>query len=269
MKGEGKRFNTGKLRYDLLPPFAMKELAKVYTMGAEKYGDRNWEEGMSWSVIIASLKRHIALVEQGKDYDKESGLLHITHVMANASFLTEYYRIFPEGDDRQHNYLKIPRIGLDIDGVCADFIGHYCKKFDLPMPTSWNFEYGFWDRLKELDDDFWLSIPRLFNPTDLKFEPVAYVTKRELCGVDRTKAWLQLNKFPTAPVFMVKDGETKIDTLTKNNIEWFVDDKFQTFKEINEDGRMHCFLMDAPWNRKYDVGHHRIYSLNDLPMIGK
>uniref|UniRef100_UPI001E4FF338 dATP/dGTP diphosphohydrolase domain-containing protein n=1 Tax=Acetomicrobium sp. S15 = DSM 107314 TaxID=2529858 RepID=UPI001E4FF338 len=36
------------LRYDLIPSDALRELAKVYTVGAEKYGERNWEKGMSW-----------------------------------------------------------------------------------------------------------------------------------------------------------------------------------------------------------------------------
>ena len=42
------RFNAGKLRYDLLPADALERLVGVYTIGAEKYDDRNWEKGFPW-----------------------------------------------------------------------------------------------------------------------------------------------------------------------------------------------------------------------------
>src|SRR6187399_1313572 len=57
---KGLRHNKGKIRYDLLEPFAITELAKVFTKGAEKYADRNWEKGMKWSKMRASLGRHLA-----------------------------------------------------------------------------------------------------------------------------------------------------------------------------------------------------------------
>jgi len=39
-KEVGLRHNSGKLRYDLLEPFAQEQLAKVFTSGANKYADR-------------------------------------------------------------------------------------------------------------------------------------------------------------------------------------------------------------------------------------
>ena len=91
MKHKGLRYNDGKLRYDLLPKFAIEELTKVLTRGSQKYEPRNWENGMSWTSVLASLKRHLAAFEKGEDFDEESGLLHIAHVIANASFITEFY----------------------------------------------------------------------------------------------------------------------------------------------------------------------------------
>ena len=41
----------------------------------------------------------------------------------------------------------------------------------------------------------------------------------------------------------------------------FIDDKNETFKECLNSG-IFCYLMDAPHNQHYDVGHHRIYDLN-------
>lgn len=34
--------STGKGRYDLVSPFAMRRLAQHYENGAQKYADRNW-----------------------------------------------------------------------------------------------------------------------------------------------------------------------------------------------------------------------------------
>jgi hypothetical protein len=37
VKHKGLRFNQGKLRYDLVNPWAHEQLVKVFTRGAEKY----------------------------------------------------------------------------------------------------------------------------------------------------------------------------------------------------------------------------------------
>jgi hypothetical protein len=68
-KGTGLRFNQNKLRYDLVEPRAHRDMVKVLTYGAKKYFDRNWENGLSWTSVIASAKRHLAAIELGEDYD--------------------------------------------------------------------------------------------------------------------------------------------------------------------------------------------------------
>jgi hypothetical protein len=40
-KEEGLKFDEGKLRFDLIPIYPLEELARVYTIGAKKYGDYN------------------------------------------------------------------------------------------------------------------------------------------------------------------------------------------------------------------------------------
>lgn len=40
-KEEGLRYNEGKVRHDLLEPYAINELAKVFTKGSEKYLPHN------------------------------------------------------------------------------------------------------------------------------------------------------------------------------------------------------------------------------------
>jgi hypothetical protein len=105
--GSGLRYNIGKLRYDLVPHNSHRDFVRVLTRGAKKYSDDNWRKGMPWMDVVASLKRHLEAFCSGEDYDKESHLLHIAHVMANASFLNEYYYIYPEGDNRIKTLTKI------------------------------------------------------------------------------------------------------------------------------------------------------------------
>src|SRR5665213_559065 len=115
MKRSGKRFDEGKIRMDLVPPYAHQQLARVLTLGAEKYGKDNYRNGMAWSKVIASLERHLNAFKFGEDFDKESSINHAAHIMCNAAFLLEYSKIYPQGDDRQHSYLTAPKVGLDID----------------------------------------------------------------------------------------------------------------------------------------------------------
>lgn len=267
MDGKGMRFNKNKTRHDLVPPFAQEQYAKVLTHGARKYDERNWERGMKWTTVLASLKRHILAFERGEDYDPETKLLHTAHAMCNLAFLTEYYQIFPEGDDRSHWYMKSPKIGLDIDEVLADWVKHYTKRFELEIPTSWNFDKDFAQRLNELkeDCDFWMTIPPKINPKTIPFEPYCYITSRGI-PTEWTNEWLQKNGFPMSPVYTLSPGESKADIAKKVGINWFVDDGYKNFVELNDAG-ICCFLFDTPHNQRYEVGYKRIYSLDELPRV--
>ncbi len=55
-----KRDSTvGKGAFELISPFALERLAKVYERGAVQKGDRNWEKGMPFSRCLQSALRHI------------------------------------------------------------------------------------------------------------------------------------------------------------------------------------------------------------------
>lgn len=96
------RYDTNKLRYDLIPQDALAEYVKVLTLGAAKYADRNWEKGMSWSRCFASLQRHSAAWMQGEDCDPELGTDHMAHVAWNALALVAY-RLRQIGKDDRPN----------------------------------------------------------------------------------------------------------------------------------------------------------------------
>ena len=82
---------AGKLRFDLIPPEVDRSLAEVYTLGAAKYSDRNWEKGIPFTVIIASLKRHLNEFELGTLVNHKDGdLLHVEHVLWWAAALVTF-----------------------------------------------------------------------------------------------------------------------------------------------------------------------------------
>lgn len=60
--GEGsaqREESSGKGRPDLISPYGLSRLARWYELGANKYGDRNWEKGMPFSRYTASMFRHL------------------------------------------------------------------------------------------------------------------------------------------------------------------------------------------------------------------
>ena len=101
------RYNDDKIRYDLLEPYAIQELAKVFSAGAKKYASWNWlNGGMDYSKMLASLKRHIAAFEMGEDFDPELSKIagqpihHLAQAAWNALGIVSYSKYFPENDDR-------------------------------------------------------------------------------------------------------------------------------------------------------------------------
>ena len=89
-----------KLRFDLIPVLPMVEIAKVFTGGAKKYGDRNWEKGLYWMRCIGAVMRHISMWLLRETYDRESGINHLAHAATNLLFLLEYQHTHPELDNR-------------------------------------------------------------------------------------------------------------------------------------------------------------------------
>jgi len=87
---QGVRYDQGKLRWDLLPPDAMEELVKVYTEGAKKYADRNWELGMNWGRIFRAMMSHAFKFWKGNRYDDELDTHHMAMVAWNALALVAY-----------------------------------------------------------------------------------------------------------------------------------------------------------------------------------
>ena len=86
----GRKDDTEKLRYDLIPPVVDKALASILTHGAKKYGDNNWMSGIKYRRVYAALQRHLATWRSGKWIDDDSGYPHLWCALAELSFLIHY-----------------------------------------------------------------------------------------------------------------------------------------------------------------------------------
>ena len=96
---EGRKDDRDKLRFDLFPA-SVGEVARVYTEGAKKYADRNWEKGLLWSRIFSAMMRHAWAWWWHREQRHERGMHHLASVAWCALALMEYERTHPELDDR-------------------------------------------------------------------------------------------------------------------------------------------------------------------------
>lgn len=107
-----RKDDSDKPRMDLIPPEGVWAIAAVLSHGVDKYGARNWEEGMRWGRYFGALMRHMWAWWGGKgptsrsflfgDLDEETGFSHLWHAAACLIFLITYEERGIGEDDRTH-----------------------------------------------------------------------------------------------------------------------------------------------------------------------
>ena len=246
------------IRYDLIPPYGLDEVCKALTSKLSKYSENQWRYGLPWTDVLSSLKKHLSQFEMGQDFTPD-GLLHMSEVAMNALILCDYYKTYPQGDNRIMTPIHKPIVALDIDDVCLDFQAAFEKKFGIRPNPYWNGHYKMNDMLTELqsDKEFWTTMPLKHLPS---FEPDLYITSRSIPD-EWTMEGLQNAGLPCAPVYSVPWNTSKAALLKEHNVSVFIDDKIANYKEATDSG-IFCYLMDAPHNKYYNVGHRRIFDLN-------
>lgn len=95
-----RKDDSDKLRFDLFPVRPIQLLAEVFTIGAKKYGDRNWEKGLETGRVFAALMRHAWAWWGGEKNDPEDGQHHLASVAWCALALIELEETHPETDTR-------------------------------------------------------------------------------------------------------------------------------------------------------------------------
>ena len=163
------------------------------------------------------------------------------------------------------------RVGLDVDGVLADFQGAF-REFaslvdgvDYPEARTWKFwqEYGWTEgRWKEMhwqfvQDGWYGDLPVLGGVETLAAldrlkaagHDIILITARhtvpgqqEMIEQD-THYWLDGNGIPADEVHFTSD-KTSVD------VDYFLDDRFSNYEAFCEQENVLSFLLDAPWNKE-------------------
>lgn len=96
------KYDTGKMRLDLVPASGIFAAADVFGYGAQKYYANSWRTGkmVDWSRTYGSIQRHLLSFWSGENTDPESGKPHLSHAVTQLMILIEHQNINKEGDDR-------------------------------------------------------------------------------------------------------------------------------------------------------------------------
>jgi hypothetical protein len=93
----GKKDDQGKPMFDLLPPYAVEEVARVLTFGAKKYGANSWQNlENSRARYIGAAMRHLFEFAKGHAIDEESGLHHLAHAACSILFVLDHEKRHPQ-----------------------------------------------------------------------------------------------------------------------------------------------------------------------------
>lgn len=88
---QGRKDDSGKLRWMLLPFKALREVVEVLEFGAKKYGVGNWEKVPDFKSRYAdALMRHFTSWLDGEKTDSDTGKSHLAHAMCCALFLLHF-----------------------------------------------------------------------------------------------------------------------------------------------------------------------------------
>ena len=89
-KALGRKYDNGKPRYSLIPPYALEQVAICLTKGAEKYDDNNWKYvDDAEARYLDALLRHVEARRKGEVLDAE-GNDHLAAIVVNGLFLLEF-----------------------------------------------------------------------------------------------------------------------------------------------------------------------------------
>jgi 5'(3')-deoxyribonucleotidase len=183
----------------------------------------------------------------------------------------------------------LARIGLDVDGVLADFTSAYVQLMyqitgrgepALPedwQPSEWNFEHtlGFGKDIVEITWDiinasstFWFGLTPL---TDIDLESLSltndlyFITTRPgTSPKQQTENWLKYHFGMTKPTVLISDDKGAIARGLKLDI--FIDDRDKNLWAVKgASPATQCYVLDYPYNRNVAPAvAQRISSLREV-----
>lgn len=84
-----KKFDSGKLEYDMFPDNVLQDVVKIMMYGAytKGYEKDNWKKCTDINRYYNALRRHTEAWKAGEYYDVESGQPHLAHALCNLVFM--------------------------------------------------------------------------------------------------------------------------------------------------------------------------------------
>jgi len=83
-RGDDKKFDQGKLAWDLLPWKSIREVVRVFNFGATRYGEETWKDIKDpRKRYFAAAQRHMIDWWCGEKDDSDSGINHLAHAAWN------------------------------------------------------------------------------------------------------------------------------------------------------------------------------------------
>jgi hypothetical protein len=87
----GRKHDTGKVRWSLVPWMAMHEVAEVLEFGAKLYGDHNWRKVANGRRrYLDAAMRHVIAALRGETADADSGKDPLAHAVASLLFAMSF-----------------------------------------------------------------------------------------------------------------------------------------------------------------------------------
>lgn len=85
---EGRKFDSDKRPWHLLPMKPIEQIVDVLAYGAKKYAANNWQKlADPEDRYYAACLRHLTAWRMGETTDPESGIHHLAHAACNLVFL--------------------------------------------------------------------------------------------------------------------------------------------------------------------------------------
>ncbi len=128
------------------------------------------------------------------------------------------------------------KVGLDVDGVLANFELAMAKHFNKQHLTSYGWDVQWIGELIhkiENDEEFWENLPIISHPESITFDFDYYITAIPSPMKGARERWLKKNGFPDKPVIV---SDRKLETMCELGVEVLIDDKISTMKEVHKAG---------------------------------
>lgn len=174
------------------------------------------------------------------------------------------------------------RLGIDIDGVLADFSGEYLrlanKIFGHPENPALNPVWDFnippgqaatlWEVIKSTNN-FWCTLKPISQiRLPQENHTLIFITSRIVTAGETPEAqsayWLANILGVTYPTVLVVPHWHDKERLVKYlNLDAFIDDKAETVQQMRQHGH-NCYVFDQPWNQVSALSDKRVFSMEQF-----